>query len=518
SLDARGHLVDFQAVPPEQESAPASPPEPSWDAFFAAALLDRSSLRPASPEWVSLAASDARAAWTGTWPGTDRALRVEAAAFHGRPVYFSALGPWSRPQRTPPPEESRQRAAEVVNVTIISVVLALAIFLGRRNYVRGRGDGRGALRLGTFVFAVELLLWVCRAHPLGGMSLFGILVLEIANALFLASVFWLLYMALEPYVRRRWPEALISWSRLLAGRFRDPLVGRDVVWGVILGALWAGVIDVKILVLQHTGASPLLGSFDYLDGGRALLAAWLGVILDSIQTTLVFFFTLFLLRVLLRRPWLAAVAFVVLFATPHVLGARHLAVEAPTAIAIYAIAVLAGLRFGLLTLAVGIWTVDLMLSIPFTASLGSWYAGPTLFAVATILGATVWGFRTALAGRPLWSAELFDEGRLSYFGPDVEDGATDIPATCVAVQAVTSVRGGQVCRKAPLSVVPTKVPMNCVGGQEVSEVNVNWMYPASDVPENETTVAEDGAPAPPPLRRVHVRAPSVIVPEMYSPI
>jgi hypothetical protein len=32
-------------------------------------------------------------------------------------------------------------------------------------------------------------------------------------------------------VRRRWPATLVSWSRLLAGRFRDPLVGRDVLAG-----------------------------------------------------------------------------------------------------------------------------------------------------------------------------------------------------------------------------------------------------------------------------------------------
>ena len=36
--------------------------------------------------------------------------------------------------------------------------------------------------------------------------------------------YWLYYLALEPYVRRLWPQALISWSRVLAGRVRDPLV------------------------------------------------------------------------------------------------------------------------------------------------------------------------------------------------------------------------------------------------------------------------------------------------------
>jgi predicted Ser/Thr protein kinase len=408
SLDVHGRLLEFQAIPPEQEAAPSSAPAPSWDALFAAAGLEASSLQPASPEWVSLAASDVRAAWTGTWPGTDRPLRVEAAAFHGRPVFFSTLGPWSRPRRALRAEESGERAAEIVSVATVSVLLGLAVFLGRRNHVKGRGDVRGALRLAGFVFAAGMTLWACRTHPLGGMALIGMLLMAVANSLFVAGVFWLLYMALEPYVRRRWPQAIISWSRIVAGRFRDPLVGRDVIWGVILGLLWAGVIDIQLLALQRTSATPHLGSLAYLDGGRAVLGAWLGVILNSVQATLLFFFALFLLRVLLRRPWLAAAAFVVVFALPQVLVSRHPAVEVPTAIALYAIALIAVLRFGLVTLAVGIWTVDVLLSVPATASLGSWYAGPTLFVLATILGAAAWGFWTALGGRPLWTGEAFD--------------------------------------------------------------------------------------------------------------
>ena len=37
-------------------------------------------------------------------------------------------------------------------------------------------------------------------------------------------------------MRRRWPATLVSWSRLLAGGFRDPLVGRDVLFGCLLGS------------------------------------------------------------------------------------------------------------------------------------------------------------------------------------------------------------------------------------------------------------------------------------------
>jgi len=53
-------------------------------------------------------------------------------------------------------------------------------------------------------------------------------------SLFFAALVWLLYTGLEPYVRRRWPSSIISWSRVLTGQFRDPLVGRDVlIYGTI---------------------------------------------------------------------------------------------------------------------------------------------------------------------------------------------------------------------------------------------------------------------------------------------
>ncbi len=39
----------------------------------------------------------------------------------------------------------------------------------------------------------------------------------------------------EKYVRGRWPEVLISWTHLLQGGWRDALVGRDVLFGILFG-------------------------------------------------------------------------------------------------------------------------------------------------------------------------------------------------------------------------------------------------------------------------------------------
>jgi hypothetical protein len=216
------------------------------------------------------------------------------------------------------------------------------------------------------------------------------------------------YMAFEPYVRRHWPQTIISWSRLLAGRLRDPLVGRDIVMGVLLGLLWSVIFGAYLVVIRRLGATPIIGSTDYLLGGRRLVATWLGHLVSSIEATLLFFFILFLLRVLLRSPVLAAAGFVALQCTIKLLGSTYPAAMAPTAIAVYGIAAIAVVRFGLVTLAAGIWTVDLLLSVPVTSDPSSWYAGSTAFVYLSILGLAAYGFWTSLGGRRLWTDALFE--------------------------------------------------------------------------------------------------------------
>ncbi len=89
-LDPQGRLTYFEALPMEKEDPPGQTPPPDWSALFAAAGLDMSKFQPATPVWASLAASDVRQAWSGEWPGyRNRPLHVEAATWHGRPVFFS---------------------------------------------------------------------------------------------------------------------------------------------------------------------------------------------------------------------------------------------------------------------------------------------------------------------------------------------------------------------------------------------------------------------------------------------
>ncbi len=48
---------------------------------------------------------------------------------------------------------------------------------------------------------------------------------------------------------------LISWSRLLAGRFRDPLVGRDALFGIIIGIVLNLIYVLSWNISPNTFAS-----------------------------------------------------------------------------------------------------------------------------------------------------------------------------------------------------------------------------------------------------------------------
>jgi serine/threonine-protein kinase len=408
-LDSQGRLNALQAIPPEVDKTP-SPAQPfDWKVLFSAAGLDPAAFQPATPEWNSLAVFDARAAWTGNWPGTQRPLRIEAAAWRAKPVYFALIGPWTRPARMQPFERSAgERARDIVAIAMLFLVLVGAVSVARWNLVRGRGDRRGAFRLAFFVFCVQLALWLTRSHFVPAVSTFGLLIIAVSTALFISGAVWVMYLAVEPYVRRHWPQTIIAWSRLSGGRMRDPLVGRDVLFGACLGVFWWSLFLIDALVLRTLGAAPGLGTTDYLLGARGTATALLYQIPSSISGTLIFFFLIFLLRVILRKQWLAAAGFTLIYGVLKILGTDHPFVETPLVIIVYAVAAIVVVRFGLVALASGIFTADLLANVPLTTDFSAWYAGATLFPLLAVAALAVWGFYTALAGRPLLKEELFE--------------------------------------------------------------------------------------------------------------
>jgi hypothetical protein len=406
-VDAEGRLNYFQAVPPEQQdTASAATKPPDWNALLAAAGLDASQLQPAVPEWTALVASDSRAAWTGVWPGSGLPLRVEAAGFQGRPVYFSLNGAWSTPERMREHQQSRlAKAGGILEATIFIGLIVLGAWRAYTHFRTGKGDRRGAARLAIAVFGSEILLALFHAHLTPSSYMIYVLVLTISTGLFVTGVFWTTYLALEPYVRRHWPQTIITWSRLIDGRWRDPLVGRDVLFGVMLGVLWTVIFMLGYFGSNRAGAFNQFANAGYLQGFAPTISTCLANIVNSVLGTMIFFFALVLLRVLLKNRWLAAAAFVFVFTAPRVLGSSNWLIQVAIWGAIYGITAISVVRFGLVVLALGSFTANLLLNLPYPLDSGRWYAVDIYIVLAVMLAVAVWGFYTSLGRETVLKAD-----------------------------------------------------------------------------------------------------------------
>jgi hypothetical protein len=408
NLDARGLLVRFEAMPPqllEQTGSRSGPPD--WIPFFRAAGLDASKLQRAEPSWTWLATSDNREAWTGTWPGTSRPLRVEAASLQGRAIAFALLGPWDKPDRVPDAGGDWKAGirAAVYGLLFFGICGASA-WLARRNLAAGRGDRRGALRLAVFICIVHMAMWLTCSHIVPA-SLLGLSLLALCTAVFYGVILWTVYLALEPYVRRHWPRTLISWSRLLAGQWRDPIVGRDVLIGAALGVAWT--LTGRVLDVIGGGIHepwPTWTDERLLMGTRDALGAWLARGPHHLRDGLLFFSLLFLLRVVLRNQWLGAAAFVLLLTVPLSLQGDILWLGILAGLVIYGLAALVVLRYGLLALTIG-FCVSGLIGPPLSLHTGAWYFGNIAFLFGSAILLAAWAFYTSVGGRRFWRGDLF---------------------------------------------------------------------------------------------------------------
>lgn len=165
----------------------------------------------------------------------DVPVRIEAAAFRGRPNYFGVAGPWREASaRLPQSGSGFWTTGTVVLLTIFFGTIVVGAWLALRYIRKGRGD-RKAFRVALFLLALRLRTWAVLTHhvPTGGEVVLFITGLQ--PAVFWSCFVGVMYLVLEPSLKRRWPERVISWSRLLAGDFRDPLIGRDILIGALFG-------------------------------------------------------------------------------------------------------------------------------------------------------------------------------------------------------------------------------------------------------------------------------------------
>jgi serine/threonine-protein kinase len=438
TLDRTGRLVSLVAVPPQVDTQSTgvsrSPAAADWNTLFAEAGLPIAQFSRVEPRWIPPVFSDARAAWEGAYPERpDVPIRIEAAATMGRPVYFDIVAPWTVPRNDDRlfGATSGERIALRMRTIVGPLATFIATLLAWHNLRLGRGDRRGATRLSIFLFAAGAMSNALETGDLQVFSKAPMLVL------FVPVFTWLLYIAFEPYVRRVWPDTMIGWSRLLAGSVGDPLVGRDVLVGVLVAIGSGLVLGLHTMLRRWSGrppsfpigadGSPFDGmpvSNDLLLGGRFALSRIIGSVMSIPVwgTIMVIFLLLFLLYVLLRRRSLAVAAMIAGLTASYIVthGGWLLANApadyfAPSAadVALFAVVqtaiVLVAVRFGLLTLLVASFVSVLLTVLPITVDSSVPYALSSRLIIATVVALAAYGWRTALAGRPMFGAMFLRE-------------------------------------------------------------------------------------------------------------
>jgi hypothetical protein len=398
-LDTLGRLREFYArLPQVDEPKSAAALAPDWNKLFNLAGIDTSRFTPAEPQWNPESVFDTRAAWTGSVAETpDIPLRVEAAGYRGRLVFFKLIGPWTKPNQVAQPS------------SIFSAIVNLGITFGAallawRNYRRGKGDRQGALRLALFGFAGRMLFWLLTASHVPTGDELSLLVDGTGAALFLSARLWVFYLALEPYVRRRWPTSLITWNRVLAGKFTDPLVGRDLLVGILIGLCFTLVSKLPALIASQPAADVEL---QVLLGVRFVVGDFLHSIGGAVFDPLVFTFLLTLLRALLRRDWLAGAVVVLLPLIPALLSGSMTAVG--VSLIFSSLIVLAFIRFGQLTLASSILIFFWLNNLPFTTNFSAWYVSTSLFEMFLVTALASYAFYTSLGGQKVFKGKLLED-------------------------------------------------------------------------------------------------------------
>lgn len=446
-LDGAGRLVRLD-VEPDRNTEPAPGDEQRWHA-----LLDHAGLAQPEIEVTPMSdgtaratdlddpldgagprrqmpASDETRAWRISAPDAlGRNLVVRASTFHGRPVHFLLTGKSLDHTQPDQPNDDRPRSAalaflmsalDLAKEVLWPLTLIFAVVLAVRNVRAGRGDRQGAMRAGLIMFGFYFVGEVAN-YRLGEQHITGVLHELIGgrstgHALLHGCQMWIGYLALEPYVRRLWPHLLVAWVRLISGQWRDPLVGREVLVGLALGAL--------IYLLGPIGADALaqwlgLANFPPVPNWFAAVAftapaTQVYALCDAATSglLLVLRLLLFLLvfRMLTGRVWAAIPAAMVIFtiASPRWFFGAFNYPESPLLFTgtawslVYAgVIAFALLRFGLvcaLAAHVGMsllwWTVG-------TTDLRDWYATPMIVMLLALALLVAYGVWTSTAGRPI---------------------------------------------------------------------------------------------------------------------
>lgn len=290
--DAQGRLVRLEVDPTSGAGTPVEFKD--WDTFFRLAGLDLSRFTQGKHDTGQRLPANQYFAWDGDYGnGLPERVHVEGGIRDGHVVLFSV--------DSGPREQLKTTGWMNVLVILIPGLFIVLVWLAARNLGQGRTDPRGSRVIASAALLLglgQLFLWP--SYLTDGAIDFGTFFL-------VALAIWLCYVAAEPYVRRYWPDALISWSRFCSGKIRDPLVASHILIGVLVGEAWGVLVWPSISeFVKYGGVAGIAGNgLLTINGPGALVGDWMLRTQQGLAFGMLLMVMVVLLRLAVRKLWLA---------------------------------------------------------------------------------------------------------------------------------------------------------------------------------------------------------------------
>ncbi len=209
-------------------------------------------------------------------------------------------------------------------------------------------------------------------------------------------------------MRARWPHSIVTWNRVLAGRWRDAQVASDILIGAAVGT---GIFTLfKLLsILLPRQVSPLNTdiSLNFAMGFRQWVGGHAHNVVGGLRSGLLIFLTIFGLRRMLRSDVLAALAAAVLFTLLQ--GDLSYSEERLVIMALYIVVygalTFVLLRSGLVATISTLFFANSGNAVILGTDWNTWYAPYGIASLSLLIGIAVWAFWRSLGGRDLLQGE-----------------------------------------------------------------------------------------------------------------
>ncbi len=403
-LDTRGRLRYFEAMPPRNPQGARGPGVTREDIERVTGMTLLAA-KPVAPFRTPTPAFDEIHAFEGVSGALLKLpVQVQFATHRGYLTSLHFKYPWTPPAegpRPPPTLASRLRQGFIFGATLIFLFYSLT--LAWRNWRTGRADRKGAFRIAVTRLVLAILAYLTTLHITYEIYVFYFFFEALGEMLFSAAITFMLYIALEPALRARWPQSIVTWSRAVNGRFLDPQVGAHMLTGAGLGVFISAFFLVRAWY-DYEASGELSSAFNPMLGGVGNWIAQMSVTANgAIWSGMIIFFALFGLKVLLKRDWIVVLVGSLLFPIQEggIATSTNLWIDGPIYFAVYAIILFTLIRFGLLTTVVSLFYINAVGRILGNNDFTAWYMPNAVALMILLIALTLFFFWRSLGDQKL---------------------------------------------------------------------------------------------------------------------